>query len=254
MSIQTVISRAVCVLLCLVCCASVLPAQSRTFEVASVKRTTSGGPPGDIPRNMDGSPGSFAMRNVPLRYALEWAYDLKDYEIVGPYWINAENRYDIIAKAAGPATNDQMKPMLQALLLDRFKMTVHRETRDLPVYVLLPGKGAPKVKPASSGGEPTLSGSATGAAFHNQPISRLTFLLTRRMDRPVLDMTGLKGVYDYTVDTSGLGFNGQPAADPSAGPSIFTAIQEGLNLQLEARKAPVEMLIIDHVEKIPTEN
>src|SRR5437762_13380586 len=92
------------------------------FEVASVKRAAGGGPPGDIPRNMDGSPGSFAMRNVPLRYALEWAYDLQDYEISGPDWINVEERYDIIAKAAGPATNDQMKPMLQALLLDRFRM------------------------------------------------------------------------------------------------------------------------------------
>src|SRR5712691_8573359 len=86
----------------------VLPA----FEVASVKRAAGGVPPGDIPRNMDGSPGSFAMRNVPLRYALEWAYDLKDYEISGPDWINGEERYDIIAKATGPATNDQMKPML----------------------------------------------------------------------------------------------------------------------------------------------
>jgi len=227
---------------------------SPTFEVASVKRAAGGGPPGDIPRNMDGSPGSFAMRNVPLRYALEWAYDLKDYEISGPDWINGEERYDIIAKAAGPATNEQMKPMLQSLLTDRLKMKLHRETRDLPVYVLLPGKGAPKVKPASADGEATLSGSPAGAFFHNQPISRLTFMLTRRMDRPVLDMTGLKGVYDFTVDTSGLGFNGQPPADPTAGPSIFTAVQDNMGLLLEARKAPVETLVIDRVERIPIEN
>jgi uncharacterized protein (TIGR03435 family) len=224
------------------------------FEVASVKRAAGGGPPGDIPRNMDGSPGSFAMRNVPLRYALEWAYDLKDYEISGPDWINGEERYDIIAKAAGPATNEQMKPMLQSLLTERLKMKLHRETRDLPVYVLLPGKGAPKVKPASTDGEATLAGSPAGISFRNQPISRLTFLLTRRMDRPVLDMTGLKGVYDFTVDTSGLGFNGQPPADPTAGPSIFTAVQDNMGLLLEARKAPVETLVIDHVERIPIEN
>src|SRR3979411_1219279 len=77
-----------------------------TFEVASVKRGVGGGPPGDIPRNMDGSPGSFAMRNVPLRYALEWAYNLQDYQIAGPDWIVSEERYDILAKAPGPATND----------------------------------------------------------------------------------------------------------------------------------------------------
>jgi uncharacterized protein (TIGR03435 family) len=225
-----------------------------TFEVASVKRAAGSGPPGDIPRNMDSSPGSFAMRNVPLRYALEWAYDLKDYEISGPDWIVAEDRYDIIAKASGPATNDQMRPMLQRLLLERFKMKVHHETRQLPVYVLLPGKGPAKVKPASPDGEATLGGSATGAFFHNQPISRFTFMLTRRMDRPVLDKTGLAGVYDYTVDLSGLGFNGQPPQDPTAGPSVFTAVQDNLNLRLEAQRAPIEVLVIDQVEKIPVEN
>jgi uncharacterized protein (TIGR03435 family) len=230
------------------------PQTAPRFEVASVKRGAGGGPPGDIPRNMESSPGSFAMRNVPLRFALEWAYDLKDYEISGPDWINVEERYDIIAKAPGPATNDQMRPMLQALLLERFKMTVHRETRDLPVYVLLPGKGAAKVKPASSSGEPTLSGTAAGVEFHNQPLSRLTFMLTRRMDRPVLDKTGLTGVYDFTVDTSGLGFNGQPPQDPNAGPSIFTAVQDNLGLRLEAQRSPVEILVIDRAEKIPTEN
>lgn len=224
------------------------------FEVASVKRAAGGGPPGDIPRNMDSSPGSFAMRNVPLRYALEWAYDLKDYEITGPDWINMEDRYDITAKAAAPATNEQMRPMLQTLLLERFKMKVHRETRQLPVYLLLPGKGPAKVKPVSADGAPELAGTPNGAFFHNQPISRFTFMLTRRMERPVLDKTGLTGVYDYTIDLSGLGFNGQPPQDPTAGPSIFTAVQDNLGLKLDAQRAPIEVLVIDEVEKIPTEN
>jgi uncharacterized protein (TIGR03435 family) len=224
------------------------------FEVASVKRAESGGPPGDIPRNMDNSPGHFAMRNVPLRYALEWAYDLKDYEISGPDWIKADERYDIIANAPGAATNDQMRPMLQALLTERFQMKLHREKRDTNVYVLLPGKGAAKVKPASPG-DPRLGPGAQGyASFINQPLSRFCFMLTRRMDRPVLNMTGLDGNYDYSVDVSGLGFQGRDLAEGSGGPSIFTAVQNDLGLKLEARKQPVEILIIDAVSKVPTEN
>jgi len=229
------------------------PAAPLRFEVASVKRAEPQGGPGDIPRNMDSSPGHFAMRNVPLRFALEWAYDLKDYQIVGPEWIKAEERYDMVATAPGPASEAQMKLMLQALLTERFQMKIRRETRELSVYALIPGKSAAKVKRISSDDAPSLSGGQTGVLFHNQPISRLTFLLSRRMDRPVLDMTGLDGSYDYTIDISGLnGFNPQSIAD--SGPSIFTAVQTDLGLKLESRKAPVEMLVIDSVSKIPTEN
>jgi uncharacterized protein (TIGR03435 family) len=227
---------------------------STRFEVSSVKRAVNGTSPGDIPRNMDTSPGHFAMRNVPLRYALEWAYNLKDYEISGPDWIKAEERYDIVAKAAGPATDFQMRPMLQALLTDRFQIKLHRETKDMNVYVLLPGKGQAKVKEAAADSQPSLSGSPAGASFHAQPISRFTFMLTRRMDRPVLDETGLKGVYDFTVDTSGLGFAGREPEGDLKGPSIFTAVQNDLGLKLEARKQPVQVLVIDSVNKIPTEN
>jgi uncharacterized protein (TIGR03435 family) len=226
----------------------VVAAQVPAFEVASVRRTGQPGPPGDIPENMDRSPGSFAMRNVTLRYALEWAYDLKDYEISGPEWINIAEHYDIIAKAAGPATNEQMRPMLQTLLTERFQMKLHREKKELPVYVFLPGKGAPKLK-APGEGDPSLSRNANAITFHKFPISRLTFLLTRRMDRPVVDMTGLNGLYDFTVDLSGL-----PPADPSTSPSIFTAVEEDLGLKLEARSFPVDILMIDQVERVPTEN
>jgi uncharacterized protein (TIGR03435 family) len=220
------------------------------FEVASVKRAESGGPPGDIPRNMDSSPGHFAMRNVPLRYAIEWAYDLKDYEISGPEWIKAEDRYDIVARAAGPASDDQMRPMLQGLLAERFQMKTRRETRELPVFALVLGKGAPKLKEPAPDSQPSLRPGASGLTFVKFPLSRLTFMLTRRLDRPVLNLTGLNGVYDYTIDVSGL-----PAPNhESEGPSIFTAIQSDLGLKLEGRKEPISILVIDHVNKVPTAN
>ena len=231
-------------------------AQGLKFDVATVKKVEGGVPPGDIPRNMETTPGNFAMRNVALRFAVEWAWDLKDYEIVGPDWIKGDERYDIQAKAGGSASDDEMRQMLQALLLERFQMKVHRETRELPVYVLLPGKGEAKVKTAGPDEKPGLSGNAQGVTFTAFPISRFTFMLTRRMDRPVLDQTGLKGIYDYTIDLSGLGFAGRPAErqEGEAGPSVFTTVQRDLGLKLEARKEPISILVIDSASRMPTEN
>ncbi|HYW46801.1 MAG TPA: TIGR03435 family protein [Bryobacteraceae bacterium] len=237
------------------CAAFAQPAAApAAFEVASVKRADGGASPGDIPRNMDKSPGHFAMHNVPLRFCLEWAYDLKDYEISGPDWIKVDERYDIIAKASGPASDDEMRPMLQRLLTERFQMKLHREPKEMSVYVLVPGKGPAKVKEAASDGQPSLSGGPSGATFTNQPISRLTFLLTRRMQRPVLDLTGLKGLYTYTLDLSGLpNMDTQPVENGPV-PSIFAAIQNDLGLKMEARKMPIGVLVIDQVSKIPIEN
>jgi hypothetical protein len=73
-------------------------------------------------------------------------------------------------------------------------------------------------------------------------------------NRPVLDMTGIKGVYDFTIETGGLGFNGQPPDDPTLGPSIFTAVQDNLGLRLESQRAPIEVLVIDAVQRIPVQN
>jgi len=223
------------------------------FDVASVKKAEGGGPPGDIPRNMDSSPGHFAMRNVPLRYCLEWAYSLQDYEIAGPDWIKGDERYDIFAKAPGPATDEQMRPMLQALLLERFQMKVHRERRKMAAYVLVRGKGPAKVKESAAASEPGLVPGTNGLTFRHFPISRLTFMLTRRMDHPVLDMTGLKGIYDYTVDVSGLSeFSGPPNPEAT---SIFGAIQQDLGLKLELRRQqPIDILAIDSASKVPTAN
>jgi uncharacterized protein (TIGR03435 family) len=222
------------------------------FEVASVKRVTSGPNPGDIPRNMDSNPGHFAMYNVPLRYVIEWAYNLKDFEISGPEWIKAEERYDIVAKAEEPVSADKIRAMVQALIVDRFQMKSHTEKKEISCYLLMPGKAAPKFKESS--GEPAINGGPTAVTFHNQPVSRFTFMLTRRLDRPVLDWTGLKGTYDFTIDLSGLGFGGNPPPAESTGPSVFTAVQNDLGLKLEARKQPIDILVIDSVQRIPLQN
>ena len=143
--------------------------------------------------------------------------------------------------------------MLQALLTDRFQIRMHRESKEMAVYVLTSGKGAPKLKEATEDAAASLSSSTAGVSFHRQPISRFTFLLTRRMDRPVLDGTGLKGLYDFTVDLSGLGFAGRPPDDPTA-PSVFTTVQRDLNLKLESRKETIDVLVIDAANRMPVEN
>jgi uncharacterized protein (TIGR03435 family) len=225
-----------------------------TFEVAVMKRNENLGPVSDIPRNLDPTPGHLRMEDVPLRQILQWAYDLKDYQIDGPRWIVADDRFDVVAKAAGPAREDEMRPMLQSLLADRIQLKVHRESRELPVYVLLPGKGPSKLKDAAAEEKQGVGLEGNLTAFHKFPVSRLEFMLSRRMDRPVIDLTGLKGIYDFALDLNGLGFNGNPPADPTAGPSIFTAVQDDLNLKLEARRYPVDVLVIDHAEKAPKAN
>jgi uncharacterized protein (TIGR03435 family) len=228
--------------------------KAATFEVASVKHVTSGPNPGDIPRNMDTNPGHFAMYNVPLRFVISWAYNLKDYEISGPDWIKGEERYDIVAKADGPVSAEAIRSMVQALIDERFQMKSHTEKKELSCFVLIPGKGAAKLKETAGDGQPSINGGPTAVTFHNQPVSRFTFMLTRRLDRPVLDMTGLKGTYDFTIDLSGLGFGGNPPPAESTGPSIFSAVQSDLGLKLEARKQPIDILIIDSVQKMPVGN
>jgi uncharacterized protein (TIGR03435 family) len=203
---------------------------------------------------MDNNPGHFATYNVPLRYVIEWAYNLKDFEIVGPEWIKADERYDIVAKAEGPVPADKIRLMVQALIVDRFQMKSHKEKKEISCYVLVPGKGAAKLKETALDEQPTISGSSTATTFHNQPVSRFTFMLTRRLDRPVLDLTGLKGTYDFTIDLSGVGFGGNPPPAESSGPSVFTAVQNDLELKLEGRKQPIDILIIDSVQKVPVQN
>jgi uncharacterized protein (TIGR03435 family) len=231
-------------------------AKAPAFEVASVRPNSDLGPPGDIPANADNSPGHFVMRDKPLRMYLEWAYDLKDYQISGPEWIKVDERYDTTANASFAATQDQMRSMLQTLLAERFQLKSHFEKRDLNVYALIKGKGEPKLKKADADAAQRFAGSEAGVGthFNNFPLSRMTFMLTRRMDRPVLDLTETPGNFDYVVDLSGLGNKPGSSGYDGEGRSVFQAIQEDLNLKLEPRKWPVDVLVIDSVNKIPTQN
>ncbi len=223
---------------------------AQTFEVASVKPNKSGGNGGSTGR----SGGQVVFENESLRDCIATAYGIapdREYALAGPGWIGAE-RYDIVAKVPAETPREQVLRMLQALLADRFQLRIHRENRDLRVYLLTTARTGPKLKavPVRDGGftfgPGHISARATSMAEFADKLSRPYFGL----GAPVINSTGLDGVYDFTLDWT----PDNAPSDASAGPSIFAALQEQLGLELEASKNRVEVLVIDHVERVPAEN
>lgn len=207
--------------------------------------------------------GRLVAKNVTVRFLIQQAYGVRDFQISGgPGWIGSE-RYDINAKAEGATTPEQLKPLIQALLKDRFKMEMHRDTKELPMYALVVGKNGPKLQESAGGGKGAMTRMGRGMINGQQmAMTMLATQLSQQLGRSVTDKTGLKGQYDikleWTPDESqgpGPKEGGGEAAAPidSSGPSIFTALQDQLGLKLEGQKGPVEIIVIDRIEKA-TEN
>ena len=230
------------------------------FDVASVKPSKLTGE-GRNRENVTANPGTLTMHNVSLRSALQWAYRMKEYQVSGPTWIGDE-RFDISAKAADPVGEPQLRGMLQNLLEERFKLAVHHEKKDLPYYVLLVAKNGPKLTPGKADGKSVLLPKGTGLAAQDTSLGEVADLLTMiatRMNLPyVVDMTGLKGRYNFSVDGSELLrsiSDGKVAPDPAAMMvGVSEILQEQLGLKAELRKGPTDVLIVDRAEKLPTEN
>lgn len=180
------------------------------------------------------------------------AYGVRFDEISGgPSWMNTD-RFDIEAVAAGEATpaKAQLKLMLQSLLTERFKLKVHRETRVMPMYALVVGKGGPKLTKSAPDAEPSLTSSGTRSTQLTVVKGGMDQLATQLssspgVDRPVIDKTGLTGSYDYKLRWT---FEVGTTTSDSDSVSIFTALQQ-LGLKLETQKAPFEVLVVDHAEK-----
>jgi uncharacterized protein (TIGR03435 family) len=202
---------------------------------------------------------------MTVKLLIQQTYGVRDFQIVGaPAWLGSE-RYDITAKPEGAATPEEMKPMLKALLADRFQFKFHRETKDLPTYSLVVAKNGPKLHASEAvhesdgpkGGQMMRMGRGQFNA-QGAPIASLANRLGDLLGRSVIDKTELKGDYDikleWTPDENEGGmFRG---ADPHAearpdpmGPSLMTALQEQLGLKLESTRGPVEILVIERVEK-----
>jgi uncharacterized protein (TIGR03435 family) len=294
--------------------AAVAPAQDLSFEVASVKANTSrGAGPGDSALGCHGTDshnpnstipmGRCVVRRQALRYVIALAYNippamLNAYEgrvLAGPDWVRSE-AYNIDAKAEMPATETQLKLMLQALLVERFKLKVHHEMREMPVYALVTTKNGPKLQPPPKDrdcagqnrsdhsyelSERNMVGACRAfipgdGGIHGISVSMSDFaeILANWSGRAVIDKTGVDGLFDLVlprvVPANALALNANPAgrgAGPqtpfgAAGekegrfapdlPTIFTAVEQ-FGLKLEAAKGPVDVLVIDDIQK-PTEN
>jgi bla regulator protein BlaR1 len=258
------------------------------FEVASIKLDHSGTQSRFFRFN---DPSRFTTTNIPAKDLIGFAYHVEPFQISGgPSWIHSDG-YDIEAKVDETAVAqlqtlppeqrmDQYRLMLRSLLADRFKLSLSHETKELPIYALVIAKGGAKLTPTTVDlTRPVTPGNAPPAGpmmmmslgrleAKAAPISALAEVLGRQPDlggRLVVDRTGLQGKYDFTLEfapdrpepllgTGGppMGIQGPPPPDPNA-PSIFTAIQEQLGLKLDSSKGPVEILVINSIEK-PTEN
>jgi uncharacterized protein (TIGR03435 family) len=242
------------------CCALSQEAPPPAFEVASVKSSqlAKTGAEGSRKEDISTGPQSVTMRNVRFRSCVLWAYDLMVSQVTGPAWIN-EERYDIAAKSAGLASKEQLRAMMQTLLANRFQVAFHRETRELAAYILSVGKNGHKLHPSATEGEPDFRAARQGKMnmiAERVSMARFAELLGDPLQRPVVDMTGLKGLFDFNLDlTAYIAASGQDKPSEADAVSIVTAaVQEQLGLKLESRKSPIEMLVIDKAEKAPIEN
>lgn len=241
-----------------VCLPFTAATQQAAFEVASIKPSDYQGGPLRITARVGAAGIDFS--NVTPRMCIQRAYGVKPYQLTGPEWISTE-RYMIVAKAASAVPEDKILLMLQTLLIERFKLAIHREAKEMPVYALVVSKNGPKLKKATDDGATEIGADGRETVFERASMGQLAGVIARSVDRPVFDATGLQGLYNFRLAWANDGpprpngaAPGSPeATDPDDAPSIFAALQERLGLRLEARRAPVDVLVIDHIEK-PSKN
>ncbi len=258
------------------------------FEVASI-RPAKPLAMGNVRIGMQADAGMLRYTGVSLRDCIRAAYRVKEFQVQGPEWLGSE-RFDIVAKLPAGSSQDQIPEMLQDLLAERFRLALHRDKKEQAIYALVAAKGGPKLKAA----EVPAEGGAPGGPGKNGPLPRgamymmmgpegahlkaasvtlatLAEMISRFTERPVIDMTGIEGQYDFDLVFSPETMRNLPAAirgamappgggeHPPAEPpaeragSIYDSVRR-YGLMLERRRAPLEVLVVDHIERAPTEN
>jgi uncharacterized protein (TIGR03435 family) len=219
------------------------------FEVTSVKPFTLTAATAVPP----GCPGGRFAARFGLPSTILWAYGIQPFQLDGiEKWPNARASFAIEAASAAPVSESQCRLMVQTLLADRFKLAIHREPRPFSVYALSPAKSGPKLKQATDA-DPEDGVHINGAQTYGLPkgwsMAQLAELLGRSLyPTPVVDKTGLEGIYRFTLNFAPGPYN-IPGVEPRGdGPDIFSAVESQLGLKLEQRKEPIEFVVIDHVE------
>jgi uncharacterized protein (TIGR03435 family) len=226
-------------------------AQTRpAYEVASIKLNTST----SNSSSSKGTTGQVVMTNQTLKRLVERAYNVKPFQITGPDWM--ENvRFDIIAKYPADTKSADRVLMLRTLLVERFGLVVHRESKSLPGYLLVAAKGGFKLRPAETNGDSHIN--TTGGLVEvldagKVSMQELADFVAEQLGETVVDKTGIDGVYHFGLRWSRDDLNA--SGGDSGAPTLFTALQETLGLRLQPEKVPVEIIVVDHVERVPTEN
>jgi len=262
-------------------------AQNVEFEVASVKRAVNApfgerfAIPGPVAETIgfEGGPGSKSpgrihYSGVSLKMILVRAYGMRAYQITGPGWMDTE-RYEIEARYAAETKPEEFRLMLQNLLVGRFHLAMHRETREMSRYRLVVAKDGPKLSPAQNFPEykdeeerkaamakqaqanmeammrRPHSGPYRSMAMANSTMGKLAETLSGYLDRPVRDDTRLEGSYSFSLEWSP---SLSAEAEDNSAPSIFVAVQQQLGLTLKPEKGPVEFLVIERAERMPVAN
>ncbi len=246
-------------------CQSQTTGAPAAFEVASVKAHQGGADKGERTRIIE--PGRITYMNASLGEFIAMAYGVKRYQVSGPDWIvnpGSSDRYDVIATAGSPVSTEEVKRMLGPLLAERFHLIFHRETRELSVFELVLAKGGPKFKPSekAEGAQSMKPDGEGGFYFRNWTMASFGNWLSGlpSVGRPVIDRTGLEGFYsfdanlfNFTKETD-TGDTKRAMVSGDASDAIFSTLQNQLGLKLVAQRAMMEIIVIDHADKLPTEN
>jgi uncharacterized protein (TIGR03435 family) len=218
------------------------------FEVASVKPT-------DPAKNAQHwssvdvpNPGRLVAENSSLDELIRFAYSMKEYQISGPRWLNDSSVcFDVMARGRPGTSQREMRVMLQTLLQERFHLAAHRESKVLPIYELVAAKSGVKLKEADPAGRSGISSGGGEMKATHVTMGDFAYELSRDVKRPVLDKTGIAGAFDFRLSYE----RGEDSVSDTA--AFLTAVRNGLGLELKASKGSVEVLVVDHIDKVPTE-